>query len=96
MSEPVVATHDAAAHRFQVALGDELALLEYGWLGNQLALMHTEVPAAHEGKGIAAALAKTAFEYAKTEGKKVVVYCPYVAVYLKRHPEYQGLVVDDR
>lgn len=79
--------------QFQITLEDgEKAVLEYRWHDKDLTLMHTFVPPAHEGKGVAALLAKEALEYAKAEGIKVIVYCPYVAAYLKRHPEYKELV----
>ena len=73
--------------QFEYREGDEIALLEYRFLENNVAMMHTLVPESMKGKGVASALAEYAFEYAKHENKKVIVYCPFVAVYLKRHPE---------
>ncbi len=52
--------------------------------------MHTEVPDSMSGKGVASALAAYAFQYAKENKKPVMVYCPFVAAYLKRHPEIKG------
>jgi len=54
--------------------------------------MHTFVPESLEGRGLASALAKFALEYAKGKNLQVIVYCPFVATYLKRHPEYNFLV----
>jgi uncharacterized protein len=31
-------------------------------------------------------------EWAREKGKRVMVYCPFVAAYLKRHPEYNDIV----
>jgi len=53
-----------------------------------IAFMHTEVPEVLSGKGIAGALAVYAFKYAKENNLPVIVYCPFVKTYLKRHPEY--------
>jgi predicted GNAT family acetyltransferase len=78
--------------QFEVRSENELAMLVYRFYKDDIALMHTEVPAALSGKGIASALAKHAFEWAKEHNKKVMVYCPFVAVYLKRHPEYNFLL----
>ncbi|MEO8713216.1 MAG: GNAT family N-acetyltransferase [Parafilimonas sp.] len=78
--------------QFEVVENNELAILVYRFHKDDLALMHTEVPDALSGKGIASALAKHAFEWAKEYSKKVMVYCPFVASYLKRHPEYDFLV----
>ncbi len=84
--------HNEAKARFEIDLGDDMAYLEYRWYKKNLALMHTWVPPAHEGKGIAASLAKYVLEYAKEKNLQIMVYCPYVASYLKRHPEYADLV----
>jgi hypothetical protein len=40
-----------------------------------------------KGNGIASALAKFAFAYAGEQKKKVKVYCPFAAAYIKWHPE---------
>jgi predicted GNAT family acetyltransferase len=55
--------------------------------------MHTQVPKEYEGKGIAAMIVKHVLDYARNEGLKILVYCPYTAAYIKRHPEYNDLVV---
>ena len=81
--------------RFEMPVGDGLAVIVYRWQNGKLALMHTEVPPEAEGKGIAAKLAKFAFEQAKQQQRKVLVYCPYISSYLRRHPEYEELVEKD-
>lgn len=78
--------------QFEVHTDDEVAALIYRFYKDDIALMHTEVPQKLEGKGIASALAKYALEWAKEHKKKVMVYCPFVAAFLKRHPEYNILV----
>ena len=85
-------TNNEKQQRFEVHTEGEVAVLEYRFHKGSLALMHTLVPGPLEGKGIASALAHHALEWAKTSGKKVLVYCPFVAAYLKRHPEYNELV----
>lgn len=49
--------------------------------------MHTVVPESMRGSGVASALAAYAFRYAKEHKKAVMVYCPFVSTYIKRHPE---------
>ena len=79
--------------RFEVALDGEYAFVDYRWRKKNIAIMHTEVPKAYEGKGIAAAMVKHVLDYARKEGLKILVYCPYTAAYIKRHPAYNDLVV---
>ncbi|WP_267894310.1 GNAT family N-acetyltransferase [Streptomyces formicae] len=49
--------------------------------------VHTEVDSAHEGKGIAGALATELYAIAGREGFAVVPLCPYVAKWAERHPD---------
>lgn len=92
METPVLVINNEQQQQFQAIVHEELAYLEYRWLKEDLALMHTFVPESLEGKGLASALAKFALEYAKGKNLRVIVYCPFVATYLKRHPEYNFLV----
>lgn len=81
-------------HHFETLLGNgEYAFIENRWRKGALVLMHTLVPEQYEGKGIAGALAKFALEYAREKKLALVVYCPYVKAYMKRHPEYDDLLL---
>jgi len=79
--------------QFEVHEDGETAVLQYRFHEGLIWLMHTEVPKKLEGRGIASILAKYGLEWAKTNNIKVKVLCPFVAIYLKRHPEYNPLVV---
>lgn len=79
--------------RFEVALDGDYAFVGYRWRKGDLVIMHTEVPKEYEGKGIAATMVKYVLDYAREEGLKILVYCPYTAAYIQRHPEYNDLVV---
>ena len=56
-------------------------------------LVHTEVPEKGQGKGIAGALARAAFEHARAVNQMVIPTCSFVITYLKRHPELMEQVV---
>ena len=88
-------TDDTNNLRFETPAGNELAFISYRWEHGNLSLMHTEVPEAYEGKGIASRLAQFAFESAKQQHRKVLVFCPYISTWLKSHPEYNELVQKD-
>ena len=85
-------TNNTKNLRFELMEDGELAYLEYRYYKNDIALMHTFVPDKLRGKGIAHALAKCALEFVQKEGKKMMVYCTYVAKYLQEHPEYKTLL----
>lgn len=75
--------------RFEIRLGDDVALIEYMIQGKTIIMTHTEVPTAFEGKGVAGKLAKFALDWAKDNGYKVNPLCPYVKGYIRKHPEYE-------
>ncbi|HXB08596.1 MAG TPA: GNAT family N-acetyltransferase [Puia sp.] len=79
--------------QFQVEVDGEIASLEYRFHDQALVLMHTEVPERLGGRGIGTALAAAAFDYAQKHQLKVKVYCPFVKIYLRRHPEFNSLLL---
>jgi uncharacterized protein len=79
--------------RFEIEQDGHIAYLEYNLTGKVLQLIHSEVPQALRGRGVASELAKSALEWAREHDVKVDVICPSVAVYLEKHPEYSDLVL---
>jgi uncharacterized protein len=79
--------------QFEVIEEGETAFLQYRFHEGAIWLMHTEVPKKLEGRGIASALAHFGLEWAKENKMKAKVLCPFVAVYLKRHPEYNEYII---
>lgn len=73
--------------QFEYHANEEVARLEYRFYKNNIAMMHTVVPESLKGRGVASALAEKAFAFAKAKKKKVMVYCPFVSKYVKKHPE---------
>ena len=92
-TEDLAVTHNEAARRFEVILGDAVAFLRYGRDGSHMTMQHTEVPKEFEGKGIASRIAQTAMDFARDNGLKVIPHCPYVAGWITRHPEYESITV---
>ena len=79
--------------RFEIERDGQVAYLEYNLAGNVLQLIHSEVPQAMRGHGVASTLAQSALEWAREHQVKVDVVCPSVAAYLEKHPEYKDLVL---
>ena len=78
--------------RFEVVSGSQTSKLDYRMGRNTIALVHTEVPEELSGQGIGSSLVKTALQHARDNDLKVLPYCPFVAAYLERHPEWQDIV----
>ena len=87
--EPTLVT----SGRFELERDGHVAYLEYTLAGDILELLHTEVPEALRGRGMAAELAKTALDWARANRKKVDIVCPFAAEYIDSHPEYSDLIL---
>ncbi len=92
MDTPQV-THNAVAHRFEMQVDGQLAHCDYRMDGSTMQIVHTEVPAALEGRGLARALVDAAMAHARAQGLKVLPLCSYVRAYVARHPEVADLIV---
>jgi len=87
----VEVAHNAAQKRFEIQLGDQIAMVKYILGSSEIIFTHTEVPEAFEGQGVASKIAKVAVEYAKAQGLRIRPMCPYMAAYIQRHPEYHSI-----
>ena len=92
-AHPYTVRDNAEKHRFEIDLGDgSLAIAQYTLPEGKIMFTHTEVPPAHEGKGVGSALIRFALASARTRGLKVIPICPFFAAYIKQHPEEQDLL----
>ena len=89
---PLSIVHNLAAQRFEATVDGQLSHTDYRRVGDTLHLVHTEVPQALEGRGIAAELVEAALDYVASNGLKVVPMCPYVRGYMGKHPETHALL----
>jgi uncharacterized protein len=88
-------THNEEAQRFELLVDGLLALLTYHRLPDRIVIIHTEVPQAFEGHGLAAKLSRAALDFARLNHLRVVPLCPYVSEFIRKHPQYQDLVSSD-
>jgi uncharacterized protein len=91
MSQPEI-VDNTALHRFELREESAVAFLLYTRTGNAIRLIHTEVPKALKGKGMGSRLVEGVLRLAELKKLSVIPVCPFVAEYLRRHPEYSGTV----
>ena len=83
--------HNEAASRFELDTPSGVGVADYEREGDRITFTHTEVPTAARGQGAGDQLARAGMEYARAEGLKVVPQCPFIASWLREHPEYEDL-----
>jgi predicted GNAT family acetyltransferase len=80
-----------AEHRFEIHVGGQVAgFARYRLAPGKIVFIHTEVDPVYEGKGLGSTLAAGALDAARERSLEIDAQCPFIAAYLKRHPEYLG------
>ena len=83
-------------HRFERHTDGKLSVVVFQKVDEHtLALTHTEVHPDLEGQGIGSAMVKQVLEYVEAHKLSIVPLCPFVAAYIKRHPDWQRVVSRD-
>ena len=86
-------TNNAAESRYEIRIdGQVVGFADYSVQPGVIAIPHTEVDPAFEGRGLGSALARGALDDIRQQGMHVAPHCPFIATYIKRHPEYADLV----
>ena len=85
-------THDAAAHRFTSTVDGHTSAIDYALDGSVMTILHTNVPEAVGGRGIAGTLTRAALDTARANRWSVVPQCSYAQAFIEKHVEYQDLL----
>ena len=79
--------------RYEIWAGEKLAGSAYYDLRGELTVFtHTEIDDAFGGQGLGKVLAAAALDDVVAKGRTIVPVCPFIAGYLKKHPDYEDHV----
>lgn len=92
MSRAIV--NNVSAQRFEWTEDGVLSVVDYQVQNGVMTIVHTGVPEAVSGRGIASDLVRFALDTAREQGLKLRPLCSYAAAFIERHPEYQPLLAD--
>jgi predicted GNAT family acetyltransferase len=80
-------------HRYEIHEGTTLAgFAVYRYRGDTVVFTHTEIEMPFEGRGLASRLIRAALDDVRSQHKTVTPLCPFVAAYIRRHPDYANLI----
>ena len=80
------------AKQYEADLGDAKAKIEYIPTKKMIVFTHTEVPIGYEGQGIANKMIRHVLDEARAHEMQVHPMCPFVKLFIRRHPEYMDIV----
>jgi uncharacterized protein len=86
-------TDNPAEQRFELRVGDHVAVVSYRLAPGVITFTHAEVPAALSGQGVGSSLARGALEQARARGLKVVPQCPFIAAFIAKNADFADLVI---
>lgn len=79
--------------QYEIQAESQVIRIEYIKAQDKIYLTHTEVPQSLEGKGYGSQIIKMALEDIEEKELTLIPMCPFVAGYIKKHPEWKKLVL---
>jgi len=78
--------------RFELDLGQAIAVAYYKRNSDTITLLHNEVPQELSGRGFGSRLAGGVVRLLRRWGARVIAKCPFMVAYAARHPEYADIL----
>lgn len=95
--EVTIVTNDirdnTARNRFEMDVGNAVAVVNYRLSLGVLMLTHTEVPQEREGQSLGSTIVRGVLQIARARGLKIVPACGFVSAFIRKNPEFQDLLV---
>ena len=85
------------ARRYEIVTETRVAgFADYVPLRHRVVFTHTEIDPEFEGRGFGSRLVRAALDDVAGRGLTVTPVCPFVAEFIREHPDYAPLVDDGR
>lgn len=86
-------TREQNPDRFEISVDGAVAgFAQFVDDGEQRIFFHTEIGEEFGGQGLAGKVVQQALETTRTDGKRIVPVCPYVAKFVTKSEEFTDLV----
>jgi len=95
-SQDIRLSKNETAGRYELHLdGRRVGLADFYRRDDVVVIPHTETLPQFGGRGLASKLVGFCLDDIREQGLRVDPACPFVATYIRRHPEYADLVAGD-
>lgn len=91
MADTTNITLNEETHRFEWPIDGYIAYVQFERQPDAIAYTHTVVPKELGGRGVGTALVRHVLDHALKNELKVRPVCTFIAAFIDRHPEYQGI-----
>jgi uncharacterized protein len=94
-ADDIVVEDNPEESRYEARLGDRIVgIAEYELPDDQgpIVFVHTEVLPDAEGQGVGGKLARTALDDVRRRDLRMVIDCPFISSWVKRHRDYDDLI----
>ena len=93
--EDISISKNESAGRYELRLGDRrVGLADFYRSGDVVVIPHTETSPEFGGRGLASRLVRYCLDDIREQRLRVEPACPFVAAYIRAHPEYADLLAD--
>jgi predicted GNAT family acetyltransferase len=91
--QDVTVSDSGDASRYEIRVNGQLSgFAQYQRRRDKITFTHMEIDPAFEGRGIGSRLAEYVLDDARSRHLRVVPNCPFIAAYIRSHPEYADLM----
>lgn len=93
MTDGIHVLHVPEKHRYEIRESDQVVgFTQYRLPDDEhVDFIHTESSPEYAGQGLAARLVTFALDDVRAQNKRIIPHCPYVAGFIRKHPEYEDI-----
>ena len=87
--------NNTSESRYEMEVEGQKAYIDYRTWPDAVELTYTYVPASCRGKQAGSKLVKSVLEHVRAQRLKVIPRCGFIAQWIQRHPEWEGIVATE-
>lgn len=87
--------NNTSESRYEMEVEGQKAYVDYRTYPDTVELTYTYVPESCRGKQVGGRLVESVLEHVRAQRLKVIPRCGFVAQWIVRHPEWEGIVATE-
>lgn len=87
--------NNTSENRYEMEVEGQKAYVDYRTYPDVVELTYTYVPASCRGKQTGSKLVESVLEHVRAQRLKVIPRCGFIAQWIRKHPEWEGIVATE-